>query len=61
MTTFTTFTTKRPLNIEELREVLVLMANQETSDRNKDTYLDIDGDYAHIQVSVDDMGNVTVL
>jgi len=56
-----TVTTKRPLGIEEVKEVLNLMENQETTDKFADTYLDIDGEYAHIQVSIDEGGNITVL
>lgn len=59
--TFTTFTTKRPLNVNELREVLTLMENQETTDRYVSTSLNINGNNAHIEVDIDEDGNVTVL
>ena len=58
---FTTFTTKRPLNINELREVLTLMENQETTDRYVSTSLNINGNNACIEVDIDEDGNVTVL
>lgn len=59
--TFITFKTNRKLDINELKEVLVLMENQETTDRFVSTLLDINGDYAHIEVEIDEYGNVTVL
>lgn len=57
---FTTFTSKRPLTIEELREVLSLMETQETTDKWVATSLHIDGEHATIDVVVDDEGNVTM-
>lgn len=59
--TFTTFKSERELNINELKEILALMENQETTDRYVSTSIDIDGDYAHIQVDIDEDGNVTVI
>lgn len=59
--TFTTFKSERELNIEELKEVLALMENQETTDKYVSTEIDIDGDYAHLQVDIDEDGNITVL
>ena len=59
--TFTTFKSNRELDINELREVLSLMEEQETTDRYVSTSLDINGDYAHIEVEIDEYGNVTVL
>lgn len=59
--TFTTFKANRELNIDELREVLSLMEEQETTDRFVSTLLDITGDNAHIEVEIDEDGNVTVL
>ena len=59
--TFTTFKANRELDINELREVLSLMENQETTDRYVSTLLNINGDYAHIEVEIDEDGNVTVL
>lgn len=59
--TFATFKSERELNINELKEVLVLMENQETTDRYVSTILDIHGDYAHIRVDIDEDGNVKVV
>ena len=59
--TFTTFKTKRPLDINELKEVLSLMENQETTDKYVSTSLNINGNDAHIEVDIDADGNITVL
>lgn len=59
--TFTKFTTKRPLDINELKEVLSLMENQETTDKYTSTSLNINGNNACIEVDIDEDGNVTVL
>ena len=59
--TFTTFKSNRELDINDLREVLILMENQETTDRDISTKLHIDGEYATIDVEIDEDGNVTVL
>ena len=56
-----TFKSNRELDINELREVLSLMENQETTDRYVSTLLNINGDYAHIKVDIDEYGNITVL
>lgn len=58
--TFTTFKSNRGLDINELREVLVLMETQETTDKYTSTSLSIIGDYATIEVDIDEDGNVTV-
>lgn len=58
---FTTFKTNRELDINELKEVLILMENQETTDRFTSEKLTINGDYATITVDIDEDGNVTVL
>lgn len=59
--TFTDFTTKRALNINELREALSLMENQETTDKYTNTRMRINGEFADILVDIDEDGNVTVL
>ena len=59
--TFTTFKTNRELDINELRELLLLMENQETTDRYESATITIKGDYASIDVEIDEDGNVTVL
>ena len=58
---FTKFKCDRELNIDELREILTLMENQETTDRYVSTSLNINGNDANIQVEIDKEGNVTVL
>ena len=58
--TFTTFYSSRKMNINELREVLNLMENQETTDRYTDTVLHINGNDAEIDVKIDKDGNVTL-
>ena len=59
--TFTTFKTDREMNINELREVLTLMENQETNDADVNTTLHINGNDADIVVEIDEDGNVTLL
>lgn len=59
--TFTTFKTNREMNINELREVLTLMENQETNDADVNTTLHINGNDADIVVEIDEDGNVTLL
>lgn len=58
---FTTFKTNRELTFEELQEVMVLMENQETTDRDVSTSLSINGNFAKIVVDIDDDGNVTLI
>lgn len=59
--TFTTFKSNREMDINELREVLLLMENQETTDVGKSTSIYIDGEYATIKVDIDELGNVTLV
>ena len=59
--TFTTFYSRRKLDINELREVLNLMENQETTDRYTNTVLHINGNDAEIDAAIDKDGNVTLL
>lgn len=58
--TFTTFQSERKLNINELREVLALMEQQESTDRYANTMMHINGNYANIDVGIDKDGNITV-
>ena len=58
---FTTFKCNRPISIEELREVLTLMENQETTDRFTNTETTIKGNYATITVKIDEDGNVLLI
>ena len=52
---------KRTVDSDELREVMALVENQETTDRYTNTSMHINGDYAYIEVKIDEYGNVTVL
>lgn len=52
---------KRKMTVEELRELLVLMENQETTDKYVSTSIHIDGYYATIDVEIDNDGNVELI
>lgn len=58
---FTKFYCRRKISYEELKEVLSLMENQETTDRYTSTALHINGDDAEIEVKIDEDGNVTLI
>lgn len=58
---FTEFYCKRKMSYEELKEVLKLMENQETTDKFTDTEMQINGDDAKINVKIDKEGNVTLI
>lgn len=58
---FTKFYCKRKMSYEELKEVLNLMENQETTDKFTDAKMQIDGDDAKINVKIDKAGNVTLI
>lgn len=58
---FTKFYCKRKMSYEELKEILNLMENQETTDKFTDTEMQIDGDDAKINVKIDKEGNVTLI
>lgn len=47
--------------LEELKEILAFAENQETTDRYTDTTLIIDGNYARIEVEIDEYGDFVVL
>ena len=49
------------MSYEELKEVLSLMENQETTDKFTDTEMQINGDDAKINVKIDKDGNVTLI
>ena len=55
------FFTNRSMDINELKEVLILMENQETTDKFHDTSLHINGDFAVIDVDIDKFGDVTLI
>ena len=59
--TSTTCKITRELNLEELKEVVLLMENQETTDKYTSESMRINGDYAEIEVEIDEDGNVIVL
>ncbi len=58
---FTNCKITRELNLEELKEIALLMENQETTDRYTSMAIKINGNYATIEVEIDEDGNVTVL
>lgn len=58
---FTEFYCRRKMSYEELKEVLSLMENQETTDKYTDTEMQINGDDAKIRVKIDKEGNVTLI
>ncbi len=58
---FAEFYCKRKMSYEELKEVLSLMENQETTDKYTDAEMQIDGDDAKIRVKIDKEGNVTLI
>ena len=51
----------RTVDSNELKEVMSLLEVQETTDRYENTILNINGEYAVIDVEIDDMGDITVL
>ena len=56
-----TLTTKRPITINEFRELMLLMEVQETSEKYVNTSLHIKGKFAIIEVKIDEDGNITLL
>ena len=52
---------KRTVDSDELREVIALVDNQETTDRYTNTSMHINGDYANIDVEIDEYGDIIVL
>ena len=56
-----TFTTHRSLTTNEIREVLSLMENQDTTDKFTNMNGTIQGNDANIDVVVDKDGNVELL
>ena len=58
---FTTFKTNREMTFEQLQEIMSLMERQKTTDKFVSTHLEIDGDFARIEVFIDGDGNVTLL
>ena len=58
---FATFKTNREMTFEELQEIMALMENQETTDKFTNERCVIRGEYADIEVDIDEDGNVTLL
>lgn len=58
---FTSFNCKRDISFEKLKEVMALMENQETTDKETNTQIHIAGNYATIDVKIDADGNVTLI
>lgn len=58
---FTSFYCRRKISYEELKEVLNLMEIQETTERETNTEIQIDGDDANITAKIDKYGNVTLI
>lgn len=56
-----TLTTKRPITINEFRELMPLMELQETSEKYTNTSFYINGKFAIIEVQFDEDGNITLL
>ena len=52
---------KRTVDSDELREVMALVEMQETTDRYTNTSMHINGDYANIDVEIDEDGDIIVL
>lgn len=51
----------RDLSSAEMQEVMQLVKIQESNDRYENTKLSIDGNYAKIDVVIDELGDITVL
>lgn len=51
----------RDLSSTEMQEVMQLVKIQESNDRYENTKLSIDGNYAKIDVVIDELGDITVL
>lgn len=54
-------TLKGTFTIEELREILALAENQETTDRYISTKVHINGDFAIIDADIDEDGDFAVI
>lgn len=58
---FAKCTIKRDVTVEELKELLMVMEEQETTDRIVNCSFHIVGNYATIDVDIDEDGNVTLV
>lgn len=54
-------TFNRDMTLNELLEVKELVEHQETTDKYTNVGLVINGDYASIEVAIDEFGDITVL
>lgn len=54
-------TFNRDMTVNELLEVKTLAEHQETTDKYTNVSLVINGDYANIEVVIDEFGDITVL
>ena len=54
-------TFNRDMTLNELLEVKALVEHQETTDKYTNVGLVINGDYARIEVAIDEFGDITVL
>ena len=52
---------KRPLTVEDLKELLPIVECQNTTDKDVNTHITLHGDYAELEMLIDDVGNITVL
>lgn len=51
---------RKHYSANELRELLVLIENQETTDKYINTSIRINGDFALIDVDIDEFGNIKI-
>ncbi len=51
---------KNVLTTDELREIADFVRNQETTDKCEASEYDIDGDYAHVKLTVTKCGDIIV-
>lgn len=54
------FYSNREFDINEIKEILSVMENQETTDRYIDTCVHINGNYAELDITFDENGNMHV-
>lgn len=52
---------KRPLTVEDLKKLLPIAEIQNTTDKDVNTHITLYGDYAELEMLIDDEGNITVL
>ena len=52
---------KRTVDSDELREVMALVEMQETTDKYTNALMHINGDYANVDVEIDEDGDIIVI